>query len=213
MIDEGRLGQSKVGRVERKRSRRINEILRVAADELATRGYHSTSLEDVADRLDLTKASLYYYFDSKESLVSACLSMVADETLERLLVVATQDLPSAELLTQLIETELAISVTEFPESSQLFLRQYDWPESISRQVRKWRVDHDRLFTTVISRGVEQGDFSPNDATTARQCMYGALSYAPLWLRGIDEAERPAAFASIAVHMLAMFGINAVPQES
>ena len=210
MTDEG---QPTVGRVERKRSRRINEILRVAADELATRGYHSTSLEDVADRLDLTKASLYYYFDSKEALVAACLSMVADETLERLVAVTRQELAPAELLTQLIETELTISVTEFPESSQLFLRQYDWPESIGQQVREWRVEHDHVFASVISRGVEQGVFSPVDATTARQCLYGALSYAPLWLRGVDEGERRAAFGSIATHMLAMFGTNVAPPSS
>src|SRR5256885_16042384 len=78
-----------LGRVARKRQRRINEILRVAAEVLSERGYYNTSLEEIADRLDLAKASLYHYFDSKEALLTACLGTVAEEAIGRLRVLAS----------------------------------------------------------------------------------------------------------------------------
>src|SRR5690606_7842099 len=53
------------GRVQRRRGRRTREILTTAAELFGERGYDAVSLEDVAERLDVTKGSLYYYFRSK----------------------------------------------------------------------------------------------------------------------------------------------------
>ena len=78
-----------LGRVARKRQRRTEEILRVAAEVLAEKGYYNTSLEEIADRLDLAKASLYHYFDSKEALLAACLATVAEEAISRLTAIAS----------------------------------------------------------------------------------------------------------------------------
>jgi AcrR family transcriptional regulator len=68
----------------RKRARRKIEITRMMATVIAERGYYDASLEEVADRLDLAKASLYYYFTSKEDLVFACLESCASEVSTRL---------------------------------------------------------------------------------------------------------------------------------
>ncbi|MGH3183425.1 MAG: helix-turn-helix domain-containing protein, partial [Streptosporangiaceae bacterium] len=48
------------GRVQRRRGRRTKEILTAAAELFGERGYEAVSLEDVAERLDVTKGSLYY---------------------------------------------------------------------------------------------------------------------------------------------------------
>ncbi len=44
-------------------------ILDVAARLFATRGYAGTSIRDIADELGVTKAALYYHFESKEVLL------------------------------------------------------------------------------------------------------------------------------------------------
>ena len=72
------------GRIERKRGRRIQEILATAAALFGERGYDAVSLEDVADRLDVTKGSLYYYFASKDELVTAAIETLGNEWTARL---------------------------------------------------------------------------------------------------------------------------------
>ncbi|WP_306369237.1 TetR/AcrR family transcriptional regulator [Nocardiopsis sp. CC223A] len=47
------------------------EILAVALDLFGRQGYEKTSLREIAERLDLTKAALYYHFRSKEDLLRA----------------------------------------------------------------------------------------------------------------------------------------------
>jgi AcrR family transcriptional regulator len=46
-------------------------IQRVALELFAEHGYDGTSLREIAERLDVTKAALYYHFKSKEDIVAS----------------------------------------------------------------------------------------------------------------------------------------------
>jgi AcrR family transcriptional regulator len=45
------------------------EIQRVALSLFTDHGYEATSMRQIAEQLDITKAALYYHFDSKEAIV------------------------------------------------------------------------------------------------------------------------------------------------
>jgi AcrR family transcriptional regulator len=47
------------------------EIRQVALELFATKGFEQTSLREIAERLDVTKAALYYHFPSKDELLVA----------------------------------------------------------------------------------------------------------------------------------------------
>jgi AcrR family transcriptional regulator len=46
-------------------------ILDAALDVFSEHGFEGSSLQEIADRLELTKAALYYYFRSKDELLEA----------------------------------------------------------------------------------------------------------------------------------------------
>ncbi len=46
-----------------------SQILRVAEELFIAQGYDKTSLRDIAERLGITKAALYYYFGRKEDIL------------------------------------------------------------------------------------------------------------------------------------------------
>lgn len=50
------------------------EIRAVALELFAQRGFEQTSLREIAERLDITKAALYYHFPSKDKLISDLFS-------------------------------------------------------------------------------------------------------------------------------------------
>jgi AcrR family transcriptional regulator len=58
------------GRSDTRRDTRAR-IQRVALELFAERGYDGTSLREIAERLDVTKAALYYHFKSKEDIVGS----------------------------------------------------------------------------------------------------------------------------------------------
>jgi AcrR family transcriptional regulator len=62
-------------------------ILTVANELFIEQGYEGTSLREIADRLDITKAALYYHFRSKDEILETLLTpfdTLLDELLHRL---------------------------------------------------------------------------------------------------------------------------------
>ena len=54
-------------------------MLDVALDLFSEHGFAGTSLQDIADRLGVTKAAVYYHFRSKDDLLLALVEPVIDE--------------------------------------------------------------------------------------------------------------------------------------
>ncbi|MGI5129622.1 TetR/AcrR family transcriptional regulator [Pseudonocardia sp. CA-107938] len=55
------------------------EIRAVAGELFAQRGFEQTSLREIAERLGITKAALYYHFPSKNELMSSLVQPLVDE--------------------------------------------------------------------------------------------------------------------------------------
>jgi AcrR family transcriptional regulator len=58
---------------ERQRHERENLILQVAEEVFAEKGYHETSMEEIATRVGIAKGTLYLHFARKEDLARALL--------------------------------------------------------------------------------------------------------------------------------------------
>src|SRR5579871_2318708 len=59
---------------ERWRDRAVKReaVIRAAAQAFNRRGYHNTSLDDIAAALEVTKPTVYYYVSNKEHLLFQC---------------------------------------------------------------------------------------------------------------------------------------------
>ncbi len=60
------------------------EILRIAMETFAERGYQSASLAEIADRVGLTQAGVLHYFSSKASLLTGVLDLRDTTDIEEL---------------------------------------------------------------------------------------------------------------------------------
>ena len=47
-------------------------IIKEAVNLFATKGYHTTSVQEIAERCHIAKGSFYNYFKSKEELLLSC---------------------------------------------------------------------------------------------------------------------------------------------
>lgn len=178
--------------MERKRGRRIQEIVTAAAELFGARGYDSVSLEDVAERLDVTKGSLYYYFASKEELVTAAIETLGNEWTARLAdLPAAHEGSAARRLRALVREHISIAVREYPAALRLFLVPQEWPAAQRARIKDLRRRHDQLFRSVIEEGIASGEFAVTGVDAALRCMHAAMSQTPVWcahLRGRAREE-------------------------
>src|SRR5690606_36087727 len=88
-------------------------ILEAAARIFNERGYHSTSMSDVADALGVSKPFLYYYIKDKEDLLFEC-SNIATEQLRTLLDdVRKADVNGWQRLEMLFRRYINVMTTDF----------------------------------------------------------------------------------------------------
>lgn len=208
---DGQAVQAKQTRVERKRGKRIQEILTAAAELFGERGYDAVSLEDVAERLDVTKGSLYYYFSGKDELCMAAIETLGNEWTTRLQALPVQDDPPAARLRALIHEHVSVAVRDYPAALRLFLVPRDWPDAQRARIKELRMQHDRLFRGVIEEGAASGDFTVTGIETVLQCMHAAMTQAPLWLGELHGRARDRALDELADTLMMLVGRPAQPR--
>jgi AcrR family transcriptional regulator len=201
------------GRLERKRGRRIAEILTAAIPLFGEQGYDAVSLEDVADRLDVTKGSLYYYFASKDELVTAAIEALGNEWTARLdRLPAAHDGPPGRRLHALIREHITIAVREYPAALRLFLEPRDWPAAQQVRIKDLRRRHDQLFRQVIEEGVASGEFTVTAVNPVLQCMHAAMSQAPLWCASLTGPALDDAISELADTLMMLVGERPAPRR-
>jgi AcrR family transcriptional regulator len=193
-----------LSRAARRRNRRLSDILTATADVLAAHGYHGTSLDEIVERLGLTRGSLYHYFASKEELVIACLDWVATLVNERLNETARQQKGTAgQRLTALIETQLDCIVREYPQMARLFLQPLDWPEPLQLRSKALRLQHDEIFRSVIQDGMATGQFTlADEGLRCTACT--AVNYVPVWFRPGYQTNYEEMHTAVADQLLRLF---------
>ena len=67
---------------EKQRAERETLILQVAEEMLTEKGFHDTSMEEIAQRVGIAKGTIYLHFASKEDLIFTLLKRYAQEFLE-----------------------------------------------------------------------------------------------------------------------------------
>jgi AcrR family transcriptional regulator len=97
-----------IGGPERESGRDTRSRLRELALQLfAEQGYEKTSLREIAERLGVTKAALYYYFKSKEDIVRSLVEDYVAE-LDRLIAWAKTQPRSADTRAEIVVRYLDI---------------------------------------------------------------------------------------------------------
>jgi AcrR family transcriptional regulator len=164
-------------------------ILEAAALIFSEKGFHATSMQDIADAVNLQKASLYYHFSSKQEILLALLDHALDILIDRLEIVLSQTLTPDEKLRQAMSSYLQTIAENQNLSAVLLLelRALD-PELKARHAIR-RDKFERLWRNLIAEGKEKGIFSCADPSLAGRALLGVMNWTVTWYR--KDGPRPA----------------------
>ena len=65
----GQLTMSNISRREREKQKRRQEIIDAAEKVFFTKGYDKVTMDEIAQKAEVNKALLYYYFKNKETFI------------------------------------------------------------------------------------------------------------------------------------------------
>lgn len=182
---------------------RRRELLDAALMLFYEKGYEKTSINDIIERVGVSKGAFYYYFKSKEDVLEA----IAVEYSEKILaaarpVVGDGRLSAAEKLNSMVSKILEFKEALAKERTTLirvFLREENL-KLVRRIFLKIMDPAGELYTEIIKQGVREGVFkagSPEDTAELFICvgiaMKAALAKLVLETRDIKAVERKLRF--------------------
>jgi AcrR family transcriptional regulator len=159
------------------------QIMKVAADMFATRAYENTSMEAIAQEVGIRKASLYYYFSSKDDLVA----QMHRERIEPIIYAHQQRLDSGELdpraLLFAMMTDLISLLETHPGDMRVVLDYYrELPETARAKITEQGDRYRRMLVDVLDRGVAEGQFAIAEPNLTAVAILGMCSSTHQWFR-------------------------------
>ena len=163
---------------------RRGEILRMASEIFAEKGFVSATVRDIADAAGILSGSLYHHFDSKEAMLEEFLKGMLQGLVSQYEAVLAEDADASATLRAMIGIGLR-SVVETPEGIKILHNDYGY---LSQTERFAFVDDegDRImeqWVTALRRGIDSGDFrSDVDSRIAYRMIIGAIFSSVRWFR-------------------------------
>ena len=132
------------------------ELRRVATRLFRERGFHATSMQDLAEALGMNRGSLYHYIDSKDDL----LWWIVDGTLERLRAsvepILASDAPGAERLRTAIDAHLTFAAENVDEMSLVQIELRSLSEDRRRELLAERDAYEHRWREALQTAVDEG---------------------------------------------------------
>lgn len=189
--------------------RRRIEILKSAAAAFRTRGYHATSVDDIAQTLRMTKGSLYYYFKNKEEILYVCHDHTLDLLLRVLRDIQSEAKSPAEELRAVIAAFVELMTEELHGTAAVTLDLKELSPPLRRKIIAKRDRFDRAVRRIIRAGIDQGAFRRIDPKFATFAIMGGINWIPHWFDPTGKADAAAIGAAFAEFFVA--GLLANPQ--
>ncbi len=157
------------------------EILNAAAEIFRIKGYHATSMNDIAEAVNLQKASLYHHVSSKQDILLELLDQALELLTGEIIGIAQdENLPTNTKLRQMIYAYLNALINHVDLSSVLLMehRSLD-PERHTRHVPN-RDRFEALWREAIEEGMQTGVFCCVDTDLASRNLLGAMNWIITW---------------------------------
>lgn len=158
----------------------LDRLVGVAGELFAERGYRATTLDDVADALEVKKASLYYYIDTKNSLLQAIYDQILGRIAEQVLPLADLDLPADERLRRMVESHIQFVTAERSLLSVVFREEWELPDELRKGLEHTKRRYEDAFEKVVREGQEQGVLRPGSSRLMVLALLGMTNWMHTW---------------------------------
>src|SRR3954463_6647602 len=170
-------------------SSRKRELHRQAARLFAEKGYHGTSVGDLAGAMGVQKGSLYAHIESKQDLLYEAMREGAD-AFHGGLDAIPDDLPVVERIRRALRSHLRV-VGDQLDVATVFVREWRYLEGTRREeIVAERRRYEERIRALFREGRELGELRTDlDDATAALLVLSAANWAYTWLRpgaGTDQ---------------------------
>ena len=172
-------GAETAGNSDEREAKRLS-ILKAAAAFFNSRGFHNTSMADVAEALGVSKPFLYYYLNDKEDLIFQCSRIATLQLHELLDEVRAAEVNGKQRLEMLFRRYARVMTSDFG----ICLIRSTAPGSLNKKSREtlWtgrrRLNHE--VERIVAEGIADGSIRSCDPRMLSFAMFGSFNWISYW---------------------------------
>lgn len=159
-----------------------DDILDAAAQVIRQKGFHGASMADIAEAVQLQKASLYHHVSSKQEILLALLDRALEMLFEQIDTIAKQSLPADEKLRQMVQIYLRLLADNSDLSAVLLFEHRSLEPAQHKRHIPNRDRFEALWRAVLEDGVRAGLFNCTDVGLTVRALMGILNWTLTWYR-------------------------------
>ena len=164
---------------EQQRETKRQAVLQAAAQLFNERGFHATSLDDIASRLNVSKPTVYYYVKNKDEILLSCVRQGLDMMVEH---IEESHRAGGKAMDQLLACMRTYAHIVMQDFGMCLIRVGDEQLSTDsrRELRSLKAEIDHEFRRLVAAGVTEGTIAPCDPKITAFVIAGALSWIARW---------------------------------
>ncbi|AEG51098.1 transcriptional regulator, TetR family [Sphingobium chlorophenolicum L-1] len=164
---------------EAERAAKRDAVLRAAVRMFNERGFHATSLDDVAASLGISKRTIYHYLANKDQVLLECITIGLHQLLEAAAEARREPGDGRHRLTRFLRRYAEVNMEDFGRCVIRTGVEALSPESLPRY-RQLKREIDDALRTMIQEAIDDGSIAPVDVKLAAFTLAGALNWPARW---------------------------------
>ena len=174
---------------EQDRAAKREAVLRAAVRMFNERGFHATSLDDVAASLGISKPTIYHYLGNKDQVLLECVTIGLQRLQEAADVARAEGGQGVDRLRSFLIRYAQVNMDDF---GRCVIRTGDemLSEDSARRFREMKRRIDTALRTLIDEAIADGSIAPTDTRLLAFTLAGALNWPARWYdpAGADAPE-------------------------
>lgn len=192
----------------RERAVKREAVIRAAARAFNARGYHNTSLDDIAAALEVTKPTIYYYVANKEQLLFQCFLAGLEQIRAAFADSSLEGRPARERLNAVLRHYARAIASDFGWC-MVRAEEQDLSPAMSRHIKLLKSEIDQGIRRLIREGVQDGSIEKCDPKMTAFALAGALNWIAHWFR----EDRSMSAGEIADTFVTVFETGLIPRHA
>jgi AcrR family transcriptional regulator len=161
---------------------KMAQIYDVTATLICQKGFDATSVSDIADAMNLTKAGLYHYIDGKQNLLFKIMNFALEALNEDVIAPARNEKDAARRL-ELIVRNHVLTITRGSSSMTILMDEVaGLSDEQQAEVLKHKVGYYSLVRDTLKELKKQGKLNDLNPSTAAHSLIGMILYLSRWYR-------------------------------
>jgi AcrR family transcriptional regulator len=174
-------------RVALRQEARRREVMATATAVFSERGYRAASMNDIATKMGMGKASLYHYVASKEDVLIELYEDVLRENVIAARRIAGSERTALDALAELITDRVAYTCRNRELLRIFFEEEAELPARQQSRLISVRHEYEQTLLEMVARGEAAGEFT---LTTTPQIFVNTVLGAANWVYKWYQPEGP-----------------------